>query len=382
MITSHKNKWDFIPKPLDKKVSLYPLRGHIEDYVENEDYTSILKDFLCDKINCNENKIEFFNSGTEAIILAIKMASLEKEVIVGVPYFFCHRFLNILKINKILYKFYNLDENLNFNENSYNEILNNKCNFVILPHLFSYRDFELYVNKIVDGGMHCLIDVCQTYNSLFGDTIISHERVMYALSFGHSKPSQSSGGGALLSNISSKDISSFKDRIEFFDFNSIDKVFLNYLDFLKYEEAISKKTFSCNFRSISNINAASAYINLARKANPNIFENYKIIRDKIVQLLGKDGIKYVDNNTSHLPSILAIHSTIVPRYVLGKELSKFGIETTWYYPPVLHEDSRNHMNNVSESILILPFSLFHSNHDMLLLAQSLEKSVENIICSK
>lgn len=382
MTAQCKSKWNFIPKPLDKKVALYPLRERVENFDENKDYISILKEFLSDKINCNGNNIELFKSGTEAIILAIKMAALERDVIVGVPYFFCHRFLNILKINKISYKFYDLDENLNFDENSYNEILNNKCNFVILPHLFSYRDFKADVIKMINDGIYCLIDVCQTYNALFDKTIISHERVMYALSFGHSKPSQSGGGGALLSTISNKDIALIKDKTEFFDFGDVDKVFINYLDFLKYEEEISKKSFSCKLRSISNINAANAYINLSKKINPNIFEKYKIIKNEIKGLLGKNSLKYVDTNSLHFPSILAIHSTIAPRYLLGNELSKLGIETTWYYPPVLRENMNYRTYDASENILILPFSLFHSDHEIRLLTQALRKAVENVICSK
>lgn len=380
MLEQNRNEWDFIPKPQHKRISLYPQRGYLENYDENKNYSCALKEFLLDKINCNEKEIEFFSSGSEAIIFAIKMLNLETKIVVGIPYFFCHSFLRVLEANEIPYEFYHLNEELNFDENSYNEIINKNCNFVILPHLFSNRNFEAYIDRMINVGMYCLVDACQTYNSLFGNTLISHERVLYVLSFGHSKPSQSSGGGALIFNLNSKEVSQLKKRLEFTTFSTIDKSFISYIDFLKYEYAESKKTFSNQFSSISNENAAEAYIHLSKLVNPNTEENYKNIKEKLIQLLGIDSLKYIGNNTT--PSILAIQSTITSRYAFGCELSKLGVETTWYYPPVFHKDRILHVSDISEKVLILPFSLFHCDENMRLLLELLEKSVENIRCLK
>lgn len=380
MLEQNRNKWDFIPKPKHKRIGLYPQRGCLENYDENRNYFYALKEFLHDKINFNEKEIEFFSSGSEAIIFAIKMLKLENKIVVGIPYFFCHSFLRVLEANEILYKFYHLNEELNFDENSYNEVINSNCNFVILPHLFSNRNFEAYINRMINVGIYCLVDACQTYNSLFGNTLISHEKVLYVLSFGHSKPSQSSGGGALIFNINNREVSQLKKCLEFTTFSTIDKSFISYIDFLKYEYAESQKMFSNQFSSISNENAAEAYIHLSKLVNPNTEENYKNIKEKLIQLLGMNSLKYIGNNTT--PSILAIQSTITSRYTFGCELSKLGVETTWYYPPVFHKDRILRVSDISEKVLILPFSLFHCDENMKLLSELLEKSVENIQCLK
>ncbi|MDR3180148.1 MAG: hypothetical protein LBT70_04615 [Holosporaceae bacterium] len=320
------------------------------------------------KLNVLQKNICFFESGTEAIVAALKAAAKNEKIVAAVPDFFCNRVLLLLRMNNITYRFYSLDEKLCFNENSHRQCLEQECNFFIIPHLFVHKNFDSFVEKIANQKKYCLIDVCQTYDAMFDkNKIIKCDYVSYALSFGHSKPSQSSGGGALiffgknftqnLMNIISGDF--------FSDFICESKFFQDRYDFLNHEfqQSVLNK-FTRKYQMISEKNAAKAYENLSRMIDEKQQEkNYYSLEKCLKNIFGHSSLRYVEMEA--IPSIFALHLE-GKRYSVGKKLSELGIETTWYYPKNFDAPANSIAENIRKNILILPFSRYHQDVQQLI----------------
>ncbi|MDR2794673.1 MAG: hypothetical protein LBB12_02770 [Holosporaceae bacterium] len=314
--------------------------------------------------------MQFFESGTEAIVAAIKAASKNEKIVVAVPDFFCNRVLLLLHMNNIAYHFYSLNEKLCFDENSHKQCLEQRCNFFIIPHLFVHKNFDNFVEKIANDKKYCLIDACQTYDAMFGkNKIIKCDYVFYALSFGHSKPSQSSGGGALIFSGEkfTQNLMNVISGDSFSDFICENKIFQDRYDLLNHElqqSALNK--FTRKYQIISEKNSSNAHENLSRMIDEKQHEeNYHSLKKCLENAFGPSSLRYVEAEA--IPSIFAVHLE-GKRYSVGKKLSELGIETTWYYPKNFDAPANNITENIRKNILILPFSRYHQDVQQLIKA--------------
>lgn len=347
------------PQPLKIKVPLYK-----NMIVSDIAFDIPLLKFITSKHQLEDSKILLAESATNALISFLSTKFMYKKKI-ALPAFFCP------KVAYELYKFgyelfffdlvflEDLDEvNLDF-------IFQNKVDIVILPSLFFKQEWNYKtIDKFLTAGLVVIIDLAHTFPIEYPPKI-KHENLITLFSFGKNKPVSALAGGGIYYhgslmptihrskqlNVTSQTSSKFYSNILSNINNTlIEQKNLTFHGCIPLSKDIERKILSSYKLFFKKSESIRSYLN-------DSFSNNTVLS------------KLLFTKSNFTNALVIKHES---RFKLASSLSMRGIQTTWYYYPLtLIEPFKDCIStdiirsiDASSKILILPFSIHHTNEEI------------------
>lgn len=342
------------PQRTDFIVPLYP------DVICSPESIFDFEDFICQCYGVPLHNILFADSGTLAFLLYLENISSKRQVI-ALPSFFCTQFALHCILEGHSLVLYDIAADLSIPDEAYDFAYEHSATVMIVPNFFGLRKHsDQNIKNCLEKGMMVLIDQAQSFPAMDSVNIgISHPNLLYLNSYGKSKPLGGNNGGALIRSegkipLITKGIkSTMYHRIKMFDklhplleniIQSTEISDSEYFGFLEGDRCIWSKLLSDYIEKCSFLKKTWDLI------------KFKFPSDSVQFLLNCEGV----------PSVLALNSN--NRYQVGKKLAKKGIQSTWYYYPLLNlsifkdfpSQKPLNTNQISSSVIVVPWGIHHT----------------------
>ena len=399
----------FPPIPKKVRVPLYPQKTRIDVAVLPNARMRLLQ-LLASELQCDTARIILASSASASLYIYLKATNGHGKS-VALPAFNCPSLARAIVMAGCQPVFTDIDANSSITMKSIQFAIEQKCQYFVWPNYFGMREHSLtMMNALRKAGILIIFDEAQSFPVLAGErdyTDLSYADAVL-LSFGTSKPLAGDGGGALylpngteklhnkisrmvrVTDMSSQYTERFKEAI-------INRLVLSFPRFV-YKLGVKSLPYS-NLDSLLNVTAKKWDTNLsmskyvAKTSYKHLvtinnglksFEaHYAILSDKVKDLFGDNSLQLVDR-VRGVPSILAIKIPKDERYSFLDFCSRNDIQVTWYYYPLsllrAYKSSvaepLNSTNQISESIVVLPFQWLHSNKQFKIIIRALSNYPE------
>lgn len=307
-------------------------------------------------------------SATEAFLYILNNLT-EIPCIIGIPAFFCPHFAYecLCAGHKLI--FYELSKEMSLTYDSYKFLKIHKVTVIIWPNLFYHRIRSIQlIDEILNDNIYLFLDNAQTFP--YEEVLTKkHNRLFTLFSFGRSKPlSYKCGGGVFCHGIEVikkyKKSNTTKEETRFFT------------DLYQLLEWKYSKTIIKTYNEIFNLN---------HECEVSISENWEKLKqsiqkkEEIWELFLRFFPQYLLTHQKNVPTIFTFF--VKDRFLLSKKLANHGIQTTWYYFPLplltlfRTVPCQNLSNTLqfSAKIIIMPWSIHHTNQEMLYVLKVLKQ---------
>lgn len=359
---------------------------------------TFLKKSIADDFELNEANIKLYQSGCAALLKILEFVQKAKsnhvEYIVCIPSFACREIVDVVKQAKFKIRFYEIDQYYNPAEEFLKEIDGKENVILLLTSLFGRTPILSMRMKYFQNQNYIIIyDEAQLYPMrprMIGKT----EKTWFSIiSFGKSKPVSSIGGGGLIIHNPFL-VDKFEDNIlpfhwhDFFIFvkeilnnnmhigkkgyNSLEQLHDHYKRKLIYNASITE--FQCGF----------AYMRISEYKSKR-FKNY-LLKQKLVttlvEIYGNNAVKLIRKDLRN-QGVITLVVDNNRRTQIARELSNYGIQTTFYYYP-LHliekQDTEvkgnfDYTYYLAGGILIFPFNIDYQRNDIKKICNLLKKGL-------
>lgn len=322
----------------------------------------------------NSKDILWARSGTDALIACLT-ETVPDQKRVALPAFFCSKSAYQLLQHNFQLFFFDLGPDCTVSEEIIPFLKENKIQIVLWPFFFGARDLDQeLVVSLLDQGLTVVIDYAQVFPYV---PLVSYEHPnLYTLvSFGQNKPVNHGQGGAILSHGRSiptrlkrqPEGASSESGVQKRHFSCLKERTL--FDLETWRQA-PQQTYGLDSLEQQKITDKIACFDSRQRGLQNRWQQLK-------RNLPVSSLRYIET-VSHL-SILAL--CFDNRYKVGLALARHGIQTTWYYYPLpLLEPFAScfsaafpHTLKAAQTILILPWSVSHTNEQLDFLSETLSQ---------
>lgn len=357
-----------------------------------------LKKCIADDFELYETNIKLYHSGCAALLKILEFVQETRsnyiEYIVCIPSYTCREIVDVVRQAKFKIRFYEIDQYYNPTEYFLKEINGKENVILLLTSLFGRTPISSMRMKYFHNQNYIIIyDEAQLYPMhprMIGET----EKIWFSIiSFGKSKPVSSIGGGGLIihNSLLAKE---FEDNILPFCWHDF---FLFIKEILKNNMHIEKKGYNSleelhnHYKrkiifdvSISDFQCGFAYMRLSEYKRRR-FKNFlqkQILLTTLLEVFGKDAGRLIRKDLRNQGVITLVVDNI-KRTQLARELSSYGIQTTFYYSP-LHliekqdleiKENYDYTYYLSERILIFPFNIDYQRNDVKRICHFLKKGL-------
>lgn len=339
-------------------------------------YNDELIDMISSLYKISKKQVVVSSCCTEAIYLALNEIIKEDKIdYVAVPGYICKSVIDaIISIGLTPY-LYDIDDEMVITEENLKIYCNLKASTaIILVNYFGRTDFKKIIDILITSKKYSnvIFDEAQSFPLLSKQNQYIGERIYSVISFGHSKPICSLGGGALVAhsqylNSAIKLNISIPKQQRSTSFSTIEELASSYV----VEHVIPKELPQYAIQSIiKNI----SFFNYENEVFINFFKKFKFyLPPNISKYLKKNPENqvnlpiYIENNRNRFMELLAVE----------------GIETTFYYYPidkistysniVEKMGSLDNCYRIFEHILILPINRNSNYKELSLLFENIER---------
>lgn len=357
---------------------------------------TFLKKSIADDFELNEMNIKLYQSGCAALLKIFefvkKLKNSHMEYIVCLPSFACREIVDVVKQAKFKIRFYEIDQYYNPVREFLNEIEGKENIILLLTSLFGRTPISNDRMKYFQNQNYIIVyDEAQLYPMRPRMTGKTEKLWFSIISFGKSKPVSSIGGGGLIiHNPSLTD--KFEDNVLSFHweeflkyiievlknnmhtvkkgYNSLEELHDHYKRKIIHNTSITE--FQCDFASMR----IGEY---KRKDFKNFLLKQELVKT-LIEIYGKDISEFMREDLRNQGVItLAVDNN--ERAQIARELSSYGIQTTFYYYP-LHlleeqdmgiEEKFDYTFRISGEILIFPFNTDYQRNDVKKMCKLLKK---------
>jgi dTDP-4-amino-4,6-dideoxygalactose transaminase len=413
----------FPPQPRHPIVPLYPEIGLGEWgetlasslALESEVLQTSIEQAIAHSLSVDAEVVKLMESGTQALYSCFRYLKLRTPGFnkVALPDFSCPQILDAIYAAGLKPILFDLTDDLDIGSETVANLISRGCSCVVWPALFGERQrSQEALQGFLDAGMNVILDEAQTF-PLSSPPEPLHKRCHRIISFGRSKKLSCHGGGALVLRDVQEALdydsefrrytvpsgmgvaSSLKKELMLKAQNRLPRMIVDMMRdlnaFPKLEKDLGSLLDKRSFGTISSAQLDAfhwALVYQALKAHESREslkgELFNWLRTAIQEALGEPATALLRTQQGVPPScpLLCQPGT---RYTMASALSKYGIQTTWYYLPLSQLKPRLDLEcldapfskSLSERILILPLNRRHSIRDIMKVAAAIRSVATN-----